>query len=64
MLRIVIQTSDCSAAANVGGPVYTDTKTFTVCLPEVEEYLRAHPTTTFSHRQVIGVEILGGKNEG
>lgn len=62
MLRIVIQTTDCAAAANVGGPVCLETKTFDVCLPEVEQYLKAHQTTNYSNRQVIGVEILGGEN--
>ena len=57
MLRIIVTTADCSAAANVGGPVNVTHKTFDVAAPEVESFLNEKLGTYF-HRMVCGVEIL------
>ena len=61
-LRIIIRTDDASMAANVGGAVLSEFKTFAVDLPEVEAFLRGPPIiprqTRYDHRQVVGVELL------
>lgn len=59
-LRIIVRTVDCAAAANVGGPVAVDHKTFVVDLPELEAYLRApNPRTmAYATREVTGIELL------
>jgi hypothetical protein len=47
-------------AANVGGAVHTDHRTFEVDLPELEAFL-AEPKRhnwTYTQRQVIGVEVV------
>lgn len=57
MLRIIVTTADCSAAANVGGPVNVTHKTFDVAAPEIESFLN-EKLGTYVHRTVCGVEIL------
>ena len=57
MIRIIVTTADCSAAANVGGPVNVTHKTFDVSAPEVESFLN-EKLGTYVHRTVCGVEIL------
>ncbi|RWK39280.1 hypothetical protein [Mesorhizobium sp.] len=60
MIRLIIRTDDASMAANVGGSVLTQYRTFDVELPEVESLLRAGGSdgSGFSHRQLVGCEIL------
>lgn len=64
MIRVVVQTSDCSMAANVGGSVDVEIKTFDLEAPSLEGYLRQYETAreagtaTYWHRNVIGVELL------
>jgi len=60
MLRIIIRETDCSGAANVGGPVHQNIKSFDVDLPEVEAYLleyKGKGRIEYLTREVIGVEI-------
>jgi hypothetical protein len=59
VIRIIVRSSDCGAAANVGGPVYTDYRTFDVDIPELEEFLREQ--RTYLVREVVGVEVLERK---
>jgi len=58
-LRIIIRTDDASLAANIGGAVETQYRTFDVDLPEVEEFLSEPKSRkwAYAHRQVVGVEI-------
>jgi hypothetical protein len=63
MLRIIVQTSDCSMAANIGGHVENTVRTFDVDVPELESYLREHkdapePQRRYRSRDVIGIELL------
>jgi hypothetical protein len=58
MLRIICRTDDAGMAANVGGSVCTEHRTFDVELPELEAWLR-EPQGTYGHRQVTGVELVG-----
>jgi len=68
MLRIVVQTSDCGMAANIGGSVETTVKTFDVYLPELEAYLREYDDAKeraketklpmYWIRGVAGIEVL------
>ena len=57
MLRIIVRTDDASMAANVGGPVFSDFKTFDIHAPEVEAFLRT-PAPQLGQRQVVGVELV------
>lgn len=64
MLRLIVRTDDCGAAANVGGAVDTSFRTFDIAAPDVEALLRACPPgTTYCTRQVIGVEVIGPEPE-
>ncbi len=57
MLRIIITTTDCGAAANVGGPVIVRHKTFDVPAPEVEAFLNAQKKGTYVDSFISGVEV-------
>lgn len=60
-LRLIIRTDDANMAAHVGGDVLVQYRTFDVILPEVEEFLCAVSRSgdhKFSHRQVVGVEVV------
>ena len=56
MLRVIVRTVDCGAAANVGGPVETRFKTFDIDQPDLEQHLRM--TQQYATNEVIGVELL------
>lgn len=58
MLRIIICQTDCAAAANVGGPVEIEYRTFDIEAPEVEAYLRAE-VGSYARRQIVGTELRG-----
>jgi hypothetical protein len=64
MVRIIVQTSDAGMAANVGGNVETDVKSFDIEAPALEAYLRQYARSkvrgeaTYWHRSVIGAEVL------
>jgi hypothetical protein len=60
MLRIVTKQDNAGMAANCGGSVLSTLKTFDIELPEVEAYLKSFDKDTYSHVQVIGVEVLPG----
>lgn len=62
MIRVIVRTSDCGAAANVGGPVDLYFKTFDVPSAELEHYL-TEDKGKYSTREVVGVEVLAGKPE-
>lgn len=57
MLRVIVRTDGAGMAANVGGSVLTDFRTFDVDLPEIEALLR-EPLDNFTHRQIVGVELI------
>jgi len=56
MLRIIVRTDNADMAANVGGAVLSEFKTFEVSAPEIEAFLRQR-MSGLSHRQVVGVEV-------
>ena len=56
-VRIIVQEVDGTAAAHVGGPVYTEFRTFDVKAPGLVAYMNA-PKPQFAHRSIIGVEVL------
>jgi hypothetical protein len=67
-LRIILQGVNYGAAANVGGPVFTEFKTFDIEAPEIEAWLSE--TIPYGHRQVAGAEVVaaltqpnGGQND-
>lgn len=57
MIRIIVRSENYGRAANVGGSVDVEYKTFDVDLPEVEAYLREQHTWE-APKQVVGVEVL------
>ena len=57
MIRIIVRTDNAGMAANVGGSVLTEMRTFDVDVPEVDAFLRER-LDTYQHRQVIGIEVL------
>lgn len=63
MLRIIIKSDDASMAANAGGSVLVEYKTFNVSLPQVEAYLSATLSSNLAHRQVVGIELLQATHE-
>ena len=56
-MKILVRVDNAGMATNVGGSVETTYKTFDVELPDVEQYLR-DARGTYSHANVIGVELL------
>lgn len=58
MIRIIVRTCDARMAANVGGEVETVYKTFDFDLPELERFMIDGASQTYSHRQIIGAEVL------
>jgi len=59
MIRIIVVTTDYGDAANVGGPVHVDYRTFEVEAPEVEQYLNSGPKS-YGGRSIVGVEFTPG----
>jgi len=62
-LRVVVRTDDAGMAANVGGSVLSEFKTFDIDAPELEAFLREYTDrsktgTCYWHRQVIGAEVI------
>lgn len=59
MLRIVVRTDDAAMAANVGGAVKTEYRTFEIEAPELEAFLREPTGKNWSYveRQAIGIEL-------
>lgn len=57
MIRLIMREDDMGHAANAGGPVVTQFKTFDVDLPAVEEWLR-QSSGIYSQRQLAGIELL------
>lgn len=61
MIRLIARSADRGAAANVGGPVDTEYKTFDVDLPEVEAWLLKN-SGKYLWSEIVGAEII--KKEG
>jgi hypothetical protein len=58
MIRIVIQTQNCNAAAHVAGAAAVqEFATFDVSAPEVEQFM-AKSSNTYETKQFVGVELL------
>lgn len=56
-LRVIVTTSDATAAAHVGGPVNVTHKTFDIEAPEVEAFMR-ESMNDFCNRVLVGVEVI------
>ncbi len=56
MIRLIVRTDDAGMAANVGGSVLVQYRTFDVDLPEVEAFIAS--VGSLAHRQVVGVELV------
>lgn len=65
-LRAIIRQDDAGMATNVGGAVLTTWKTVEFDNPEIERALLSggHSEQSFSHSQVIGVEVIAKTGEG
>ncbi|MGE5523423.1 MAG: hypothetical protein ACM3SS_06900 [Rhodospirillaceae bacterium] len=59
MIRLVVRTCDAGMAANVGGEVCVEYKTFDVDVPELEAFLRE--VGTYSFKNIVGAELLDAK---
>jgi hypothetical protein len=57
VIRVVVETCDAGMAANVGGSVHREIRTFDIEATALEAFLR-EPGHSLQHRQVIGVEII------
>lgn len=58
ILRVICVSVDAGAAANVGGPVHIDHKTFDVpATPELVKWLEVNPRSYIS-RSIQGVELI------
>ena len=64
MIRVIVQTCDAGMAANVGGSVNEEFRTFDIEAPALEAHLREYVDakkrgeTTYWHRNAVGVELL------
>ena len=60
MLRIIVRTQDSYAAAAGGGKTEASYKTFDLNFYDLERYLEewTRPQDGYTHREVVGVEIL------
>ena len=56
MIRIICREQDCGVAANVGGEVVIEYKTFTAYIPALEKWLRAKGK--YNERMVVGAECV------
>jgi hypothetical protein len=58
-IRIIIRTDSAAMAANVGGAVEVQYRTFLVELSEIESFLREpmEKNWAFTARQVVGIEL-------
>lgn len=61
-IRIIVQQTDASAAANVGGPVCTEYLTFDVEAPALVAHMLS-PWDCLGHRSIVGVEILPAEED-
>lgn len=57
MIRIVVRCDDAGMAANVGGAVHTEWKTFEVHDANLEAYLKEN-SRTYVQAQIVGAEIV------
>ena len=59
MIRVIVRSADRGAAANVGGPVDVEYRTFDIEVPELESFLHQpkKENWTYTFREVIGVEV-------
>ena len=56
MIRFVCFEADAGMAANVGGPVKVENKTFDFDLPEFEAWLKEEKS--YTNRGFVGIELL------
>lgn len=56
-IRVIVQTSDANMAANVGGHVAQEFKTFIVHAPFLVRFL-SEKTNSLVNRSVIGIELI------
>ncbi len=56
MIRLIVQTDDAGMAANVGGSVHTDFRSFDLNHPVLEAFLRE--SGTYVVRRLVGCELL------
>jgi hypothetical protein len=58
MIRVLVQTQNCNAAAHVSGAAaIQEFTTFDVIAPEVEQFMQ-RSSNTFETKQFVGVELL------
>lgn len=57
MIRLVMRQDDMGHAANAGGPIVTEYKTFDVDIPQLELWLRENGGI-YMQRQLAGIELL------
>lgn len=63
-LRIIVETQNCGAAANISGArPQISHRTFVVEAPEVEKFMR-ESRDSYTDRQVIGVELETDRRDG
>ena len=60
MIRIIVRIDDAGMAANVGGSVLTEHKTFDYELPEVEDFIKKNKGS-YTQAQIEGWEIIESK---
>lgn len=63
MIRITVRTDDAGMAANVGGSVFSEYRSFEVAAPELEQFLVAE-LSIYAHRQIISHEIIAQQSAG
>jgi len=59
-IRIIVREDDAAMAANVGGDVHTQFRTFDIEHAELERLLRGQESA-YVERRVVGVELLPPK---
>lgn len=59
MIRVIVTTVNAGAAANVGGPVHVQHKTFDVSAPALEAFM-SEKLGSYTERSIAGVEVIEG----
>jgi hypothetical protein len=61
MIRVIVATADACMAANVGGPVHVDYRSFEIDAPELEAFLAEQEQWKkdgLCQRSIVGVEAM------
>ena len=62
MIRVIVVSAYAGMAANVGGPVQTEYKTFDIEAPDLEAFVTAQMGSC-DQRSIVGIEVLNQEQD-